>query len=112
MSSGTYDENLVKTSNSGHQYKYTLNIIDRWENGGAQKLALQVGTNMEFEASQFLLAPPDGSRLNYYGTSYVYIIGQPDVVPFERGRSENKAGGSNDGKAMGNKALFGGDGTL
>jgi hypothetical protein len=69
--SGTWDENFVKTSSSGHQYKYTLNIIDQWKNGGAQKLALQVGTNMEFESSQFLRSPPAGSRLNYYGTSYV-----------------------------------------
>ena len=73
---------------------------------------LTVGTNMEFEVSQFLLAPPAGTRLNYYGTSYVYIIGQPGVVPFEWQRGVNNAGGSNDGTALPPLALLGGDTTL
>jgi hypothetical protein len=33
-------------------------------------------------------------------------------VPFEWGPSANNAGGSNDGRAMGGKALLGGDGAL
>jgi CxxC motif-containing protein (DUF1111 family) len=39
--------------------------------------------DMEFEASMFLLNPPAGSRLNYYGTSFVYKIGEQGVHPFE-----------------------------
>lgn len=36
---------------------------------------LQVGDRMEFELSQFLDAPPRG-RSNYYGTVFLYVVGQ------------------------------------
>ena len=111
---GTWDEDFVKTSDSGHQYKYTLDIVDQWKNGGAQKLDLQSGVNMEFEVSMFLKSPPRGTRLNYYGTSFVYVIGQPGVAPFEWDRNfDNVVGGaSNDGTPLPDKALLAGDTTL
>ena len=111
---GTWGDDFVKISDSGHQYKYTLDIIDQWKNGGQQKLALQTGVNMEFEVSMFLKSPPRGSRLNYYGTSYVYVIGQPGVAPFEWDRSfdDVAGGGTNDGTPLPDVALLAGDTTL
>jgi len=44
-------------------------------------LPLQVGDRLEFEMSQFLDAVPNG-RNNYYGTTYLYIVGQ-GLVPWE-----------------------------
>lgn len=42
---------------------------------------IQVGDRMEFELSQFLESPPNG-RDNYYGTTYLYIVGK-GLVPWE-----------------------------
>ena len=67
---------------------------------------------MEFEISQFLLSPPAGNRLNYYGTSYVYVIGTPGLAPFEWQRGVNNPGGSNDGTPIPAKGLLGGATTL
>lgn len=41
---------------------------------------LQVGDRMEFELSQFLDGPPRG-RTNYYGTTYLYVVGE-GIVPW------------------------------
>ncbi len=41
---------------------------------------LQVGDKMEFELSQFLDTPPEG-RDNYYGTVFLYVVGQ-GIVPW------------------------------
>ena len=109
---GTWNDDFVKVSEAGLQHKYELDIVNQWQNGGQFQPDLTVGTNMEFEVSQFLLSPPAGTRLNYYGTTFVYTIGQPDVVPFEWQRGVNKAGGSNDGTPIGAKGLLGGKGTL
>jgi CxxC motif-containing protein (DUF1111 family)/predicted lipoprotein with Yx(FWY)xxD motif len=104
--SGTWDNNFVKTSNQGSQHKYSLNIIDKWQLGGQIKLPLQVGMNMEFEASMFLLNPPAGSRLNYYGTSFVYVIGQQGIHPFEW------QSGQQDGTPIPQRGLSGGKTSL
>ena len=42
---------------------------------------LQPGDRLEFELSQFLEAVPNG-RNNYYGTTYLYIVGQ-GLVPWQ-----------------------------
>lgn len=42
---------------------------------------LQVGDRLEFELSQFLDGPPVG-RINYYGTAFLYIVGQ-GIVPWK-----------------------------
>lgn len=47
-----------------------------------EKRNIQVGDRMEFEISQFLDNPPVG-RANYYGTTYLYIVGQGGMVPWE-----------------------------
>jgi hypothetical protein len=80
---GTWSDNFEKISDEGIQHKYTLDIVNKWATGGQVQTALATGTNMEFEVSQFLLNPPAGARLNYYGTSFVYVVGQLGVVPFE-----------------------------
>ena len=43
--------------------------------------ALKIGDRMEFELSQFLDGAPNG-RNNYYGTTYLYIVGR-GLVPWE-----------------------------
>lgn len=109
---GTWDNNFVKTSSAGNQFMYSLDIVNKWENGGQFQRTLQAGTNMEFEISQFLLAPPAGARLNYYGTSYVYVIGKPGMAPFEWQRGVNNPGGANDGTPIAAAGLSGGGTTL
>ncbi len=109
---GTWNNNFEKISESGTQFKYSLDIVNKWENGGQIQRPLQVGTNMEFEISQFLLAPPAGARLNYYGTSYVYVIGTPGMAPFEWQRGVNLPGGANDGTPIAAAGLLGGATTL
>ena len=104
--SGTWNVDFEKTSNLGGQHKYTLDIINRWDLGGQIQETLQTGWNMEFEASMFLSNPPAGSRLNYYGTSFVYKIGQPGVHPFEWQL------GTKDGTPIPTKGLSGGGTTL
>ena len=79
--SGTWN-NDFEWVGPGSQYKYTLDIVDKWTRNGPSG-PLQLGMNMEFEASMFLANPPAGSRLNYYGTSFVYVIGEQGVHPFE-----------------------------
>jgi CxxC motif-containing protein (DUF1111 family)/predicted lipoprotein with Yx(FWY)xxD motif len=81
--SGTWNNDFEKISSTGQQHKYTLNIVTRWQLGGQIQEPLQLGMDMEFEASMFLANPPAGSRLNYYGTSFVYKIGEQGVHPFE-----------------------------
>jgi CxxC motif-containing protein (DUF1111 family) len=41
---------------------------------------LQMGDKLEFECSQFLDTPPEG-RDNYYGTTYLYVVGK-GLVPW------------------------------
>ena len=109
---GTWNNDFERTSDQGNQYKYSLDIVNKWENGGQFQKTLQAGTNIEFEISQFLLAPPAGARLNYYGTSYVYVIGKPGMAPFEWQRGVNKTGGANDGTPIPAAGLSGGSTTL
>lgn len=109
---GTWNDDFEKVSEEGIQHMYTLDIVNKWANGGQFQTALQAGTNMEFEVSQFLLSPPAGARLNYYGTSYVYVIGQLGVAPFEWQRGVENQGGTNDGTPIPAEGLLGGDTTL
>jgi CxxC motif-containing protein (DUF1111 family) len=109
---GTWNDNFEKISDEGTQHKYTLDIVNKWATGGQVQTALATGTNMEFEVSQFLLNPPAGARLNYYGTSFVYVVGQLGVVPFEWQRDIENQGGSNDGTPIPSQGLLGGNTTL
>jgi CxxC motif-containing protein (DUF1111 family) len=109
---GTYNENFEKISDEGIQHKYSVDIVNQWQNGGQFQPALSAGTNMEFEVSQFLLNPPAGTRLNYYGTSFVYVIGQLGLAPFEWERGVDNQFGSNDGTPIPSKGLLGGQTSL
>jgi CxxC motif-containing protein (DUF1111 family) len=109
---GTFNENFEKISDEGVQHKYSLDIVNQWKNGGQFQPDLSPGTNMEFELSQFLLNPPAGSRLNYYGTSFVYVVGQLGVAPFEWQRGVENDGSSNDGTPIPKKGLLGGQTSL
>ena len=104
--SGTWNDDFQKISSTGHQHKYTLNIVNRWQLGGQIQEPLQMGMDMEFEASMFLSNPPAGSRLNYYGTSFVYKVGQPGLHPFEWEI------GQQDGTPIPQRGLSGGGTTL
>lgn len=112
VGSGTWNDDFVKTSNSGHQFMYTIDITEQWKNVAIYNIPLQVGVNMEFEISQFLAAPPAGARKNYYGTSYVYVIGTAGMAPFEWDRNARDQFGTNDGSPIAAKGLLGGAGTL
>lgn len=112
VGSGTWNNDFVKTSSSGHQFMYTVDITEQWKNVATFNVPLQIGVNMEFEISQFLAAPPAGARKNYYGTSYVYIIGTPGMAPFEWDRYASDPLGSNDGTPIAAEGLLGGAGTL
>ena len=109
---GTWNDDFEKISDSGHQFMYTLDITEQWKDVAVYNTPLQAGVNMEFEISQFLLNPPAGARKNYYGTSYVYVIGTAGLSPFEWDRSFNAPFASNDGTPIPPKGLLGGDGTL
>jgi CxxC motif-containing protein (DUF1111 family) len=102
---GTWNNDFERVG-PGTQYKYTLDIVNRWQLGGQIQETLTMGMNMEFEASMFLLNPPAGTRLNYYGTSFVYVIGEQGVHPFEW------QSGQQDGTPIPQKGLSGGNTTL
>ncbi|MEQ9503002.1 MAG: di-heme oxidoredictase family protein [Deltaproteobacteria bacterium] len=65
---------------------------------------LQVGDKMEFEISQFLDAPPRG-RTNYYGTTFLYIVGE-GLVPWIG------SGPLRDSEVIPEAARLGGDTTI
>jgi CxxC motif-containing protein (DUF1111 family) len=52
---------------------------------------LQIGDRMEIEISMFLQAPANG-RANYYGTTFLYIVGQ-GIVPWAQGNDLGFNGG-------------------
>ncbi len=80
VGSGTFDDNLNKISSTGSQYKYSLLINEhRGLNGSVGSLA--AGQAMEIEVSQFLASVPEG-RSNYYGTTYLYMVGEGGMVPW------------------------------
>lgn len=111
--SGTWNDDFVKTSNTGNQFLYTRDITEQWKNVASLNIPLQVGVNMEFEISLFLANPPAGARKNYYGTSYVYVIGTPGMSPFEWDRfTPSGTFGTNDGTPIASAGLLGGAGTL
>ena len=103
--SGEWDNNFERIG-AGGEHKYTLNIVTRWQLGGQIQEPLQLGMDMEFEASMFLINPPAGSRLNYYGTSFVYRIGEQGIRPFEW------QPGQQDGTPIPQRGLSGGGTTL
>ena len=77
---GTFDDNLNQVSSSGNQYKYSL-TINEYRNLHGSVESLAAGQQMEIEVSQFLSGVPEG-RANYYGTTYLYMVGEGGLVPW------------------------------
>ncbi len=84
IDNGSYDHNFNKISDTGDQYRYSVIIDDyrplNWSASDGT-LPLAIGQRMEIEVSQFLDAVPEG-RNNYYGTTYLYIVGE-GLVPWK-----------------------------
>ncbi|MEM9412122.1 MAG: di-heme oxidoredictase family protein, partial [Planctomycetota bacterium] len=70
-----YFHNVGMTQVAPTQYTTTLTF------NAKEGRAIQFGDRMEFEFSPFLANPTNG-RTNYYGTAFLYIVGQ-GVVPWE-----------------------------
>lgn len=76
-----------------------------------EKRPLKVGDRLEFELSQFLDQPPRG-RENYYGTTYLYIVGE-GLVPWEtRGVFGDPTTELEDSYPIAKEGLLGGKTTL
>jgi len=58
------------------EYHYTTTIEQYYP----ENRPLEIGDRIEVELSQFLLAPRNG-RTNYYGTAFLYVVGQ-GVLPW------------------------------
>ncbi|WP_051174304.1 di-heme oxidoredictase family protein [Marinimicrobium sp. LS-A18] len=71
---------------------------------------IQVGDKLEFEISQFLDASVPNGRANYYGTTYLYIVGE-GLVPWDVGGS-TPFGGVKDSFKIPEHAWLGGDTTI
>ncbi len=71
---------------------------------------IQVGDKLEFEISQFLDASVPNGRANYYGTTYLYIVGE-GLVPWDVGGS-TPFGGVKDSYKIAERAWLGGDTTI
>jgi CxxC motif-containing protein (DUF1111 family) len=69
-------------------YNYTATIT---QNANQGNRALQPGDRVEIEISMFLNGPRNG-RLNYYGTTLLYIVGQ-GIVPWAQGNDMGFNGG-------------------
>lgn len=108
---GTYDNDLVQTSTTGDQYKYSLTINDyRALNGSVSPLA--IGQHMEIEVSQFLDGVPEG-RTNYYGTTYLYKVGKGGMVPWKTvGEFSDKSSERENSHPIAKSGWLGGNTTL
>ncbi|HSC86003.1 MAG TPA: di-heme oxidoredictase family protein, partial [Polyangiaceae bacterium] len=73
-----YHNNGVMTPLDDLHYTRTVSV------NGATGQPLQVGDSMEFELSQFLdpTVEAKGGRANYYGTTYLYVVGR-GLVPWQ-----------------------------
>ncbi|WP_339617723.1 di-heme oxidoredictase family protein [uncultured Gilvimarinus sp.] len=72
--------------------------------------AIQIGDKMEFELSQFLDHSVPNGRSAYYGSTYLYIVGE-GLVPWEVGGA-TPAGGVKDSVKIPEKAWLGGHTTV
>jgi CxxC motif-containing protein (DUF1111 family) len=108
---GTYDKDHNRIGDQGTQYKYTYTIKTAWTLDG-REVPLAVGQFMEIEASQFLDAPPEG-RDNYYGTVFLYEVGNGGMVPwYTVGDHADQASERENSRKLDEKAWLGGRTTL
>ncbi|MBQ73031.1 MAG: thiol oxidoreductase [Planctomycetaceae bacterium] len=94
------------------EYHYEATINQK----SPENRPLEIGDRMEVELSQFLLAPRNG-RSNYYGTAFLYVVGE-GIVPWyarafeEASTPEEAANASMDSHPLPDQARLGGLGTL
>lgn len=69
-----YHENIIAAELAPNYYSLTLS------RHAIEKRPLEVGDQIEFEFSPFLLKPKKG-RSNYYGTTMLYVVGK-GIVPW------------------------------
>ncbi len=100
-----YYNNGVMTNLGNNQYTRSVSFNPK------TGTALQVGDRMEFELSQFLQGVPNG-RNNYYGTAFLYIVGQ-GLVPWEaRGTFGDFSSELEDSYPIAQEGWIAGTGTL
>ncbi|MFM2416712.1 MAG: hypothetical protein RL385_1435, partial [Pseudomonadota bacterium] len=108
---GTYDNDHVKISSAGTQYKHTYTIGAAIALDGSEA-KLATGQLMEIECSQFLDTPPVG-RANYYGTVFLYEVGKGGLVPwFTAGNFDDKSTERENSHKLDEKGWLGGRTTL
>lgn len=102
----THYANEVTEVTDGTRY-YTRDFVYNQKEGRP----MQVGDRLEIEISQFLDSPPRG-RENYYGTTYLYIVGK-GFVPWEvRGVFGDFSTEMEDSYAIDEAGWLGGETTL
>ena len=114
LDNGSYDHDFNKISDTGNQYRYKLVINDyrplNWSPSNV--MPLEVGQRMEFEVSQFLdISVPEG-RTNYYGTTYLYIVGE-GLAPWKTvGNFDDESSEREDSYPIAQNGRLGGGTTL
>jgi CxxC motif-containing protein (DUF1111 family) len=87
------------------EYHYTITLTHQLPDNRL----LRVGDRVEIELSQFLGSVRNG-QLNYYGTTFLYVVGE-GIVPWYEER-EFVAGGTRDSRRLPEEAWLGGLTTL
>ncbi len=93
------------------EFNYTRSV-NQYASLNGERRPLQIGDRMEFEMSQFLDDSVPNGRANYYGTTYLYIVGE-GIVPWEtRGDFNDKNSEREDSFPIPVEARLGGDTTV
>ena len=102
-----FHDNASMTDLEDNRYTRTIT----WNIKAAREL--QVGDRMEFELSQFLLKTEGFvGQDNYYGTTYLYVVGKGLVPWYTLGDFADKATEKEDSFAIPERAWLGGKTTL
>jgi len=99
-----YDNGTMNVIDDLHYYKERSYNVREGRN-------IQVGDKLEFELSQFLDHNVPHGRSAYYGTTYLYIVGE-GLVPWDVTGSFGNLGGTKDSIKIPEKAWLGGKTTL
>ncbi|WP_052417561.1 di-heme oxidoredictase family protein [Cellvibrio mixtus] len=95
----------------------TMNVIDNFNYykersfNAREGRNIQIGDKLEFELSQFLDHTVPHGRSAYYGTTYLYIVGE-GLVPWDITGNFGNIGGRKDSVKIPEKAWLGGKTTL
>ncbi len=95
----------------------TMNVIDNYNYykersfNAREGRNIQIGDKLEFELSQFLDHTVPHGRSAYYGTTYLYIVGE-GLVPWDITGNFGTLGGRKDSVKIPEKAWLGGKTTL